>query len=193
MIDTVLIFLRDQVNEHLRIKTGDTSDKLSPINLMTVDGTTDHLPANTLLLTVVRMEEEKLAKTAPPYIEKVENNYFGFNPEINLNLYLLFSAHFGGQSDQYIESLKLLSYVIGFFQTNPFFDQKNSPQLNKEIERITLELISPSFETENQLWGMLGAKYMPSVLYKLRLVSIREEQIQEKVKIVEELSVQLDA
>jgi hypothetical protein len=35
-----------------------------------------------------------------------------------------------------------------------------------------VELYSLSLEQQNQLWGSLGAKYLPSAIYKVRLVVI---------------------
>ena len=33
-------------------------------------------------------------------------------------------------------------------------------------------MYSLNFEEQNQLWGSLGAKYMPSVLFKIRTIGI---------------------
>jgi hypothetical protein len=43
-----------------------------------------------------------------------------------------------------------------------------------------------NFEQMNHLWGILGGKYIPSVLYKLRLIPIQESP-SEKVSVVEEI------
>jgi hypothetical protein len=34
-----------------------------------------------------------------------------------------------------------------------------------------------SFQEQNNLWGSMGAKYVPSVLYKVRMVTIDEGSI----------------
>ncbi len=33
---------------------------------------------------------------------------------------------------------------------------------------------TPGFEKMNHLWGYLGAKYLPSVMYKVRMITIQE-------------------
>ena len=37
-----------------------------------------------------------------------------------------------------------------------------------------MELVSPTFEQQNHIWGGMGAKYLPSVLYKVRMLVYRE-------------------
>ena len=44
-----------------------------------------------------------------------------------------------------------------------------------------------TFEQQNHLWGALGAKYMPSVMYRLALVAVRDEQIEAEVLPVQEI------
>lgn len=39
---------------------------------------------------------------------------------------------------------------------------------------MIVELVSPTFEQQNHIWGGMGAKYMPSALYKVRLLVYRE-------------------
>ena len=46
-----------------------------------------------------------------------------------------------------------------------------------EIERLVVELYSLNLEQQNHLWGYLGGKYLPSVVYKVRLVRIQEDAV----------------
>jgi hypothetical protein len=46
--------------------------------------------------------------------------------------------------------------------------------LDPGIIKLIVELYTLNFEQQNHLWGFLGAKYMPSVMYKARLLSIQE-------------------
>jgi len=95
-------------------------------------------------------------------------------PEVKLNLYLLFTAYF---PSDYFEALKMLSLVIGFFQKRNTFNTSNSPGLDSKIKDMNLELYTLNMEQQNHLWGSLGAKYTPSVLYKMRLISISDDEI----------------
>ncbi len=73
-------------------------------------------------------------------------------------------------ADNYVAALRRLSQAIVFFQGTSFFDRIKFPTFPPEIEKLTVELFSLSLEQQNQLWASLGAKYFPSVVYKLRLL-----------------------
>ena len=91
-----------------------------------------------------------------------------------------------------MEGLKQLSYVISFFQSKSVFTRENSPALagkDPSLKRLIVELYSYSFEQLYNFWSVLGTKYLPSVLYKVRLLRFQEQAVQqsnlpiEKVKI----------
>ena len=44
------------------------------------------------------------------------------------------------------------------------------------------------FEQQNYLWGMVGGKYLPSVLYKFRLLVIQENTPTEAVSEITEIN-----
>ena len=87
-------------------------------------------------------------------------------PVLRLNLYVLLAANF----KDYKEGLKYLSFLLVYFQSHPSFTAQEFPGLDPRLEKLTLELLSLSFEQLNQVWAFLGAKQLPSVLYKVRLV-----------------------
>jgi hypothetical protein len=57
------------------------------------------------------------------------------------------------------------------------FDRANSPALDPRFERITMEIENLSTAELSNLWGILGSRYLPSVLYRLRMVTIDEGQV----------------
>ena len=94
-------------------------------------------------------------------------------PEIRIELLVLFVSKFG----DYNQALKFLSSLIKFFQANQVFTPKNSPALSGEnIENLVLELISLPLEEQNQVWHSLSTSYLPSVLYRIRLVAFTDDQ-----------------
>jgi len=128
-----------------------------------------------LLLTLINVEEEVIGKSQLPYLKHPDQSYDLLNPELKVNLYMLVSAVSTKQeSERYVNCLKILSYAVGFFQYKSVFDKLNSPGLPDRVEKIIVELVSPTFEQQNHIWGSMGAKYMPSVLYKLRMLVYRE-------------------
>ncbi len=61
------------------------------------------------------------------------------------------------------------------------------PSLDPGIEKLVFELYNLSFEQLNQVWGMLGGKYYPSVLYKMRVISIDEMSIEAEGEPIKEI------
>ena len=80
------------------------------------------------------------------------------------------AAHFG--SSNYAEALKLVSATVAFFQGRPVLDHANTPELDARIDRLTLEIENLDGTALSNVWGLLGGKYLPSVLYKVRMVTL---------------------
>lgn len=56
--------------------------------------------------------------------------------------------------------------------------------------KLILDLESLKISELNQLWSMLGNKYMPSVLYRMRMITIQHDE-KDGAKIIEEFKVKL--
>lgn len=80
----------------------------------------------------------------------------------------MFMANFSAKN--YSDGLAAISYVISFFQQNPWFNQASAPDLGPEINKISMEMANLDPVDINYVMGMLGTKYLPSVFYKLRLL-----------------------
>ena len=44
--------------------------------------------------------------------------------------------------------------------------------LPENVEKIVVELYTATFEQQNQIWASLSTGYIPSVIYKLRMITI---------------------
>lgn len=173
MIDKAVDFLKDEINAYLKFSVGEESaDTVKPANLLNQDGSIDATLENSLVLSVINIQEDRITKAQGHQLETINGQQVKLNPEIKLNVFVLFTANF----KKYNESLKFLSYLISFFQSKNVFDAKNSPGLNTGIEKLITDLYTISFEQQNNLWGSLGAKYMPSVVYKIRLINVQERK-----------------
>ena len=176
MIRETLSFLRDQINSYLKNKLEIPQNMVVLDNVISQSG---ELNATELGLSLINIEEEKIHKTQSPYKIAGNGTVNLVNPEIKLNLYLLFIANFG--TGNYEDALGALSHVIRFFQGRQVFTRQNAPTLNEHIEKLIIELVTLSFEQQNHLWGFIGAKYIPSVLYKVRLLSMADEATLQEV------------
>jgi hypothetical protein len=137
-------------------------------------------------LMISNIEEERIFKAQLQKQKRTDNDIEVANPETKLNLFILVAANPGANTGSYDTALKRLSEVITYFQGTSFFDKTDYPDLDP-IEYLIVELFSLSFEQQNQLWASLGAKYMPSVVYKIRLVVIDKGFLGSKEKAIMEI------
>ena len=145
-----------------------------------------------VFITLVNTEEETAAKSQLPYLKTPDDKLYVVNPDIKLNLYIIFSAYSNAESEaappRYERALKLLDQVIFFFQYRNVFTNNQYPELmNAGIEKIIMDPISLTFEQLNHLWATLGSKYLPSVVYKCRMLTFREAAVTPEQPLIKEL------
>jgi hypothetical protein len=94
--------------------------------------------------------------------------------------------------------LRDLSAVIKFFQGKKRFNQYNTV-FNRELEAMenvgdfdfSLELYTPTFEEMNFIWGTLGGKQLPSVLYQLNILSLERDLTHSEGPLIESVHTEL--
>jgi len=131
---------------------------------------------NKIVITLINVEEEKVLKNTPVY-RIIDTETIYRNPPLFMNLYILICS----TSTAYDNALILLSRVLQFFQGQKVFTQQNSPQNNQpglgiENFKLIFDLYSPTFEETNFLWSTLGGKQLPSLIYKVRLITLEREE-----------------
>ena len=153
-----------------------------------------------IVFTLVNMEEESTLKNAPFVKKEFTNPALYENPPVFLNLYLLITAcNKSADNNSYTDALERLSLVIAFFQSKNSFATGSSvsgsigPFASEDILALTIrhEMYTLSFEQVNHLWGTLGGKQMPFVLYKLRLIAITGRKALREVPLIEEIETKL--
>jgi len=177
-IQSVLSYLIDEINYF-----HDSNPVTREVNKLARLGNISILESNTgtgnedlqkkVILTLVNLDEEKTLKNNSHYVKQGET-IMQRNPILYLNLYILLScAH-----DDYEEALKRISEAISFFQSKYIFTPENAevPFPENDVEKIVIDLFSMNFEQINNLWSILGGKYLPSVLYKLRLIPVQASE-----------------
>ena len=173
MIDIALKTVRDDIQVFLNLKaqSGSLENKiiLSPI----ADSGSNPMVENAISMSLMKIEEERINTNHRRITEKREGCVAYYNPPIKLNLYILFAAQF----NDYLESLKFISHTISFFQVKPVFTSNNTPTLDPSIGKLSFEIFDQSLQDLSYLWGMVGTSYIPSVLYKMRMLVIQEEQV----------------
>lgn len=189
MIDQALDFLRIQLDSYLRMKldpmTSSPFIQLANIawnDSETAAGSTGD--GSDAFISLINVEEDRISKPQENYVRS-KGSIIYKNPKIYLNLYLLFGVNLS----DYTESLKRLSYIIQFFQYRNVFTPLSSPTLPVGIEELIFDLETLTFQDLNNLWGIMGSKYLPSVIYKMRLVTISEDFAQGQGSLIMEVAV----
>ncbi|SFD73558.1 Protein of unknown function [Chitinophaga sp. CF118] len=183
MIFTAFKLLKDQLDNYIQSfnPMGNDPDGHVVLDNVATLETPDRPPGaeERIILSMVNIEEEATLKNSTHFYKNAQGVSY-HNPPVYLNLYMLVSAHY----KNYEDALSRLSQAIQFFQGKSSFTLKNSPDdtllntmQNLDDMQLHLEMFSLSFEQLNHLWGALGGKQMPSVLYKVRLVKITENRI----------------
>lgn len=200
MIRTALEFIELELNNYIQRKDPvnfGTKDISTLSNIVkqdgelavgTVDGKDDH----SVIITLVNIEECRHSDVQSYFYKDEENQIRQINPAIHLNLHVLFTAY----SDDYKSSLRNLSYVISFFQTNSVFTAENYPNLNsstdkswQKIQKLIFNHQTLTLEQQNNLWGSLGAKYIPSVLFRMRILTFQEKETKAEAPSITEMEV----
>jgi hypothetical protein len=197
MIHTSLAFLTQQINEYLKLKTDDSETERIFLTSVATESAGIVIPDSSLGLSLINIEEERHLKDQTTTVLNKMGLTEHINPEINLNLYILISANFQDTQDpnpteDYVEGLKQLSYVISFFQSKNVFTPDNSPVMTNTdpaLRKLVVELYSYSFEQLYNFWSVVGAKYLPSVLYRVRVIRFQEQAVKSTALPVEKIGI----
>lgn len=137
-----------------------------------------------VVMSLVNVQEESTLKNAPPYRVSDSRTIYQ-NPPVHVNLFILFSS----LHQQYVTSLRLLSRVIEFFQWQKEFSFSITPvsgSISREV-MIRPDLYSLTFEQLNHLWGALGGKQVPFVLYRMRVIALEAEKQKAEGNVITEV------
>ncbi len=181
MIGAALTYLRDKVNTHLQDGETDSGqplvvfiegDKIDPLNIQ----------SGRVNILVVNVEEERELRGANPYYDERSQR---INPDIPLTISALFIARF----NDYPTSWNYLTDIIRFFQSHPVLERadnqaQSSNHMPEGIESLRCEMISLNFQQQNEVWGALRITQHPALLYKIKLITLRDPypQSSEKTK-----------
>jgi len=175
MIDVAINHIASTINQHLMLNSGLHEDVVVVSNLLEQDGTVATHVNNRIVVSLVNIEKDSLAlsqqNTGTGSLQRNSDS----NTPIHFNLYLMFASYFSGSN--YGEGLKFLSNTISFFQGQSVFDQHNSPGLDQNIDKLILDIENLSMDDLSNLWGILSGRYLPSVLYRVRMVTYASKAV----------------
>lgn len=200
MIRTALEFIKKELDAYIVAIEDDAAHYTigNVVDLKSIalpNGNINLTDTTHITIMLVGVEEERREGKRPYYLPTDDKQFLRLNPPVELDLYLLFVAN----NSNYETALRDLSDVIGFFQSNAVFDSTKYPSLNADVtdpdkkpwqlvDRLSFKLCSLSFEQQNNLWGMLGPKYLPNVVYRMNMLTVFDTKGKDKTPAVTELN-----
>ncbi len=182
MIHKVLPVVTSELNDYFVRKFSLPAKPPSVLlsELVNLDGSVAVEGKNIVIATLINVEQERTNLNMP--LSKTGR----MNPPINIILHVLFSAYFpstgGSSTTSYTHAMAFLSAVIGFFQGKQVFTPQNTPGLELgTVEKVTMEIVNLDLRELSNFWTAVGSKHLPSVLYKMRMLSISEEMILDEI------------
>jgi hypothetical protein len=198
-----MILLREELIAYMAAQGDPVNVLIENIGLFETQNS--QILTDNIILSVVNIEEESTLKNGRTYTKWPDGLARYENRPVYLNLYVLFTANFPGgvpPNNNYIQALQRLARVIEFFQGKNIFTPATSPvTLPPELSdltnpaianlKLTTEIYTLTFEQINHLWGSLGGRQIPFVMYKVRLVMISEGTIRREVPLIQEIQTTL--
>ena len=149
-----------------------------------------------LIFSVVNIKEEKTLKNLPNIVRNdITLRATYENPPVFLNFQILITATDSG----YNNALLMLSRAIRFFQSKNVFTQDDvspasistnappNPLDRLETFKLIFDLYSPSMEEVNHLWGTLGGKQYPFVIYMMRMIDLKYRAVYNESGLITEM------
>jgi hypothetical protein len=176
MIHNVVASIGYRLNEHVMNALSLSDEAVIISSLVDLKGNINPDIENKISMFLINIEEERTAK----------NGHFqsapGMNPPTTVTLYLMFAAYF--PNFNYMESLRYISLVIEFFQSQNSFSTSNTPLLSNSVEKLSIELSNIGLEDIGKLWSNIGTNYIPSVAYKVKHIVYNGNTISENISTI---------
>lgn len=175
MIEKALQFTGKALNQFVKKKFGLDEDvvKINPI--IDQNGVVPAENQNKIIISLIHVEQDNTQQFYNRN-QKLENgNYQRASKTHRYNLFTLITPNF----DNYIEAIKFLDASIQFFQINEMIDATKNAAIPPELGKLEYEFQKgENYMQMQNLWTALGAKYQPSVIYKVRLVTILSDEVE---------------
>jgi len=170
MIAKALQFTRDVLDQFIKNRFNLDESKVLLNTLIEANGNIPQANQNKVVISLINVEKETLKQFYNKSSQKITNgNYPQQTPSERYNLDLLVSASF----DDYNETLRFLNAVILFFQINLMLDATSYSTMPAGLNKLEFEIEKIGYHQMHSLWTAMGARYQPSVIYKMRLITIQ--------------------
>lgn len=162
MIQKILTYYAEQLDEYLSVYHH------RPEGMATVGqigGSAEERP-NKMVVSLLNVERETSGGISAP-VQRTGEGYVRLQPPLQLNLNVMLAAVFDER--QYAASLSVLTDTLRFIQSTPRFTVEGTD--------YTIEIVSLSPQDLNNVWTLLGGQYHPSVVCKIRRLTLDAGEI----------------
>lgn len=135
---------------------------------------------NKMVACLLGVERETAGGISAP-VQRTKEGYVRTQPPLLLNLNVMLAAVFDER--RYAEALSVLSDTLRFIQSTPKFTVDGTD--------YTVEIVSLTAQDLNNVWTLLGGQYYPSVVCKIRRLTIDAEEISTSGKTVDKPIVEM--
>jgi hypothetical protein len=170
LIDRAISLVAQRLNQHLRGRFGVADDLVAVTALTDAEGKPATAARNRLVLFVTGIAHDPVARGAGGRPMAYAGRMPLGEAPVHLNVDLMLASNF--DADNYLEALKILSNAVQFFQATPVFDRLSAPEMDPGLQQLALEIRNLDTDAAGQLWGIIGGRYVPSVLYRMRTIAI---------------------
>ena len=187
MIHEVMNLLSDKLNAYIRLKAGINEDRVRFLDGTNFDPI--QFPLDYITPIIVNIQEERTLRQKDYYEPVIRNGMkTEISPEIRIKLIVVFVSRF----KQYDQGLKFLSLIIRFFQANRLIDRDGAPELSEEIDRLFVEMMTMPMSEQNDIWNALRVCYLPSVAFRVSMLTYRDGDTLAELNEVEDFKMQLN-
>ncbi|MFT3795834.1 DUF4255 domain-containing protein [Flavobacterium sp.] len=172
MLMPALQYTKNVLDQYIRNKFSLDESKVILNNVIDSNGSIPKENENKVVLSLINIERE----TTKPFYVRNQNlpdgSYADVSPAQRFTVDLLLTSNF----DDYADTLRFLNAVIQFFQSNPALDAGAFSNIPEGLPRLEFDIEKLNYNEMQGLWTAMGAKYQPSVVYKMRLLTIQSSQ-----------------
>ncbi len=165
--------LADKLNEYLKriYNTPEDMVVVAAVGQDTAVESADN--QNRIVLSLLNIERETSMGINPVYRNISDKKVSLNNSPWHLNLYFVVAAMFNDK--QYLQSLRVLSSVIEFFQSKSIYTVTHSGKPSRI--KITVESVNVNYQELTNLWSVMGGRYYPSIVGKIRMLTVDSNEL----------------
>jgi hypothetical protein len=130
------------------------------------------LNGEVLNILLVNLEENRSHRPADLWqVAETNGATRAIHPPVKLDIFFLVAAKFR----DYPTALDHLTLCIRYFQAHRYFDRHTHHDFPEEVDRVIVEMIPMTFEVQRAVWSAMQIAYLPSVLFRMGLLMVSED------------------